>query len=185
MWGRPPASQGPAERRTPAVVPLGEPGRGAGGRKVEGSHDDYSELPRGRPPPVHGCPRRGPVGSFPRRPGGSHHITGRPGAPPPVRLGHLSTTGSDHMACRRRQGKEKEQFSPLALPQALVTNSPRWFGVTGLTSKDVSVSDGEAYTWASPGPINAADLAHVALAVETGGARLSDESSPLVESNGE
>ena len=125
------------------------------------------------------------MGSFPRGPGGSHHSTGRPGAPPPVQLGHLSATGGDHIACGRRQGKEKEQSSPLTLPQALVTNSPRWFGVTGLTNKDIFVSDGEVYTLQSPGPISAADLAHVALVVETGGAQLSVESSPLVESNGE
>ena len=56
--------------------------------------------------------------------------------------------------------------------------------MTGLTSRDSFVSDGEIYAWPSPGPIRAADIAHVALA-ETGGARLGFESSPLVESDGE
>ena len=41
--------------------------------------------------------------------------------------------------------------------------------MTGLTSKNIFVSDGEVYAVLGPGPISALDLAHVALAVETGG----------------
>ena len=54
----------------------------------------------------------------------------------------------------------------------------------GLMSEEICVSDGNVFSASSPGTIRASDLAHVALAVETGGARLSDESSPLVKPYG-
>ena len=57
-----------------------------------------------------------------------------------------------------------------------------WTKVIGVTRADIRVgSHGQVFSASAPGPIETPDLAHVALAVETGGARLSDESSPLVE----
>ena len=54
--------------------------------------------------------------------------------------------------------------------------------MTGVTRADIRVgSDGHIFLASAPGPIKTPDLAHVTLAVETGGARLSDESSPLVD----
>ena len=50
----------------------------------------------------------------------------------------------------------------------------------GLTSCKIRVRNGQVFAALSPGPLSSSDLAHVALARETGGARLSDESSPSV-----
>ena len=57
-----------------------------------------------------------------------------------------------------------------------------WTKVIGVTRADIRVgSHGQVFSATATGPIQTPDLAHVALAVETGGARLSDETSPLVE----
>ena len=152
-------------------MPLDERGRGAsvGGRKVEGNYVDYGKLPLGCPQPADGNARRGPVGFFPGGPGSIYQGTDQPGASSPFQVGHFSAAGDGPIACGRRQGKEKEQSSPLTQPRTLVIDSPRWSRVIGLTSHDIHISNGEVYAASSPGPIRASDLMHVALAVETGG----------------
>ena len=50
----------------------------------------------------------------------------------------------------------------------------------GVEKADIGVSsDGQVFSILVPGPIKGKDLAHLALAAATGGARLSDEPSPL------
>ena len=151
---------------------------------MEGGHDGHCELPCGCPPAVYGCSRRGHMGPFPRRPGNRYHGTARPVPPPPSRVGHLVTAGTDRTAGGWRQGKEKQQPSPLAPPQALAANSPWWLGVTGLTNRDGFLEDGAIYACQTPGLLRAADVAHVALSVEAGGPRLGFESGPLVKHDG-
>ena len=82
-----------------------------------------------------------------------------------------------------RQGTEEEYIFPLPQPQIQVIGSqPRWTRVVGVMGAEICVgSDGKVFLASAPGPLGTLDLAHVALAVETGGAKLSDESSPLVE----
>ena len=87
------------------------------------------------------------------------------------------------LTCRVRQGKEGEYTFPLPQPQARVISSqPRWSRVIGVKGAEICVgSDGKVFLASAPGPLGTSDLAHVALVAETGGAKLSYESSPLVE----
>ena len=99
------------------------------------------------------------------------------------RIGHLDTTGGDLPTYRVRQGKEGEYTFSLPQPWVSGSHLPQsWTGVIGVTGAEIRVgSDEQVFVASVPGPIETTYLAHVALAVETGGARLSDESSPLVE----
>ena len=54
----------------------------------------------------------------------------------------------------------------------------------GLTNRDGLLEDGEIYACTRPGPLRAADLAHVALSVEARGQRLGFEPGPLVKPDG-
>ena len=56
----------------------------------------------------------------------------------------------------------------MAPPQVLAADSPWWLGVTGLTNRYGFIEDGGIYACPRPGLLRAVDLAHVALAVETG-----------------
>ena len=82
-------------------------------------------------------------------------------------------------------GKGRGIYLPLPQPQIRMIDSllpPRWTKVIGVTTADIRVGrDGQVFLASAPGPIETPDLPHVALVVETGGARLSDESSPLVQ----
>ena len=143
---------------------------------MEGSHDDHGKLPRRRPR----LPQDDPVvGPSPYRPWIHRHP--RSGTPP-GRIGHLVATDDRYRTRGERQGKEKEQASPLASLQALVTNGPRRFGPDNQIDKDSWAGAGFLCTHLVTSPINAMDLAHVALSGETEGARFNIEASPLVES---
>ena len=85
-------------------------------------------------------------------------------------------SGSDINRSGIYQGRRWEYSVPLAgsLGQLKVSHMP--------DKTDIGVSsDGQVFSISVPGPIKSKDIAHVALAAETGGARLNDEPSPLVE----
>ena len=65
---------------------------------MEGGHDGHCELPRGYPPAVYGCSRRGHLGPIPRRPGNGYYGTVRAVPPPPSQVGHLVAAGIDRTA---------------------------------------------------------------------------------------
>ena len=158
MWHPRPQVRGPGEERAPEPLHLDNPGRGAGGRRVEGGHDDHGELPRRHP---HLPQDNTSVGPSPRRSWVSHRHPGS--GTPPGRIGHLIAMGDCYRARGERQGKEKEQASPLTSLQALVTNCPRRFGLDSQTEEDIGASDGYVCAQLIPSPISAMDLAHVAL----------------------
>ena len=148
---------------------------------MEGGHDGHCELPRGRPPAVHGCPKRGHSGPFTRRPGNCYYHRVRPGPPPPGRVGHLVTAGTNHIAGGWRQGKEKQQSCTLVPSQALVAGSQWWLGVTGLTNRNGFVEDGSQGQVYSG--LRTSHMLHWRW--RQGGARLGFEPSPLVKADRE
>ena len=87
-------------------------------------------------------------------------------------LGHRQgELDSDVNKFGSHQGKGWEYSFPL-------TDS--WTKIVGIRKADIGVSsDGQVFSISAPGPIKGRDLAHVAWAAATGGARLSDEPSPL------
>ena len=108
---------------------------------MEGGHDGHRELPRGCPPDVYGCSRRGGRGPVPRRPGNGYYGTVRPVPPPLSRVGHLVATCIDRTTRGWRQGKEQQQPAPLAPPLALTAYNPWWLGLTGLTNREGCLED--------------------------------------------
>ena len=114
---------------------------------------------------------------------GSH----RQGAPPLVHQArNVGESSGGHGWSRGRQGKEREYSFPLIGPQGQDHDLTTWTKVIGVTISDIRVGcDGQIFARnQSPGPLESADLAHMALAAQTGGAKLSDEPSPLVEAVG-
>ena len=120
--------------------------------------------------------------SSPEDPRVSTKVHTRQGTPSPFSIGHLNTMAGQPHTCWMCQGKEQEYIFPLPQPQVRVIGSHRrWSRIMGVTSAEICVSDGQVFAASSPGLLRALDLAQVALAVETGRARLSDELSPLVK----
>ena len=97
---------------------------------------------------------------------------------------HAGESDSDINRSGSHRGKGWDYSSSLAGPRGRfqVSHTPdTWTKILGVHKADIGVSSDGQVSVSVPGPIKGEDLVHVALAAGTGGVRLSDEPSPLVE----
>ena len=149
-----------------------------------GDADNWG-VPLRHPRPTDVNPGGSAIGAFPRGPLCFLQGSLQQGTSSVVcQTGHAGESTSDINRSGIHQGKEWEYSVPLVGSRGhlQVSHIPdTCTKVIRVDNTDIGVSrDGQVFSISVPGPIESKDIAHVALAAETRGARLSDEPSPLV-----